>query len=83
MDFCAWMEVYLSGRWWTFDPRNNTRRIGRVLIGKGRDALDVAMITTYGKPNLQQMTVWADEVPSASNSDITQNEAEKEDSSTL
>jgi len=83
MDFCAWMEVYLSGRWWTFDPRNNTRRIGRLLIGKGRDALDVAMITTYGKPNLQQMTVWADEVPSASNSDITQDDAEKEDSSTL
>jgi transglutaminase-like putative cysteine protease len=83
MDFCAWMEVYLGGRWWTFDPRNNTRRIGRVLIGKGRDALDVAMITTYGRPNLQQMTVWADEVPSASNNDIMQDEAQKEDISTL
>jgi len=83
MDFCAWMEVYLSGRWWTFDPRNNTRRIGRVLIGKGRDALDVAMVTTYGKPNLQQMTVWADEVPSASKSDIAQDKVKKEDSSTL
>ncbi len=82
MDFCAWMEVYLGGRWWTFDPRNNTRRIGRVLIGKGRDALDVAMVTTYGRPNLQQMTVWADEVPCASNSDTTQ-EAQKEDISKL
>jgi transglutaminase-like putative cysteine protease len=40
MDFCAWMEVYLDGRWWTFDPRNNTRRVGRVLIGRGRDALE-------------------------------------------
>ncbi|HEY0752425.1 MAG TPA: transglutaminase family protein [Ktedonobacteraceae bacterium] len=67
MDFCAWMEVYLSGRWWTFDPRNNTPRVGRVLIGRGRDALDVAMITTYGSPLLQQMIVWADEeVPGAS-----------------
>lgn len=61
MDFCAWMEVYLSNRWWTFDPRNNTPRIGRVLIGRGRDALDVAMVTTYGSPILKQMTVWADE----------------------
>jgi transglutaminase-like putative cysteine protease len=61
MDFCAWMEVYLGNRWWTFDPRNNTPRIGRVLIGRGRDALDVAMVTTYGSPTLKQMTVWADE----------------------
>jgi transglutaminase-like putative cysteine protease len=65
MDFCAWMEVYLSGRWWTFDPRNNEPRIGRVLIGRGRDALDVAMVTTYGGPLLKQMIVWADEVVSA------------------
>jgi transglutaminase-like putative cysteine protease len=62
MDFCAWIEVYLGGRWWTFDPRNNTPRVGRVLIGRGRDALDVAMVTTYGSPTLKQMTVWADEV---------------------
>ena len=61
MDFCAWMEVYLSGRWWTFDPRNNEPRIGRVLVGRGRDALDVAMVTTYGSPRLVQMTVWAEE----------------------
>jgi transglutaminase-like putative cysteine protease len=61
MDFCAWMEVYLSERWWTFDPRNNEPRIGRVLIGRGRDALDVAMVTTYGSPRLAQMTVWAEE----------------------
>ncbi|MDQ2714136.1 MAG: transglutaminase family protein [Chloroflexota bacterium] len=63
MDFCAWMEVYLDGHWWTFDPRNNTPRIGRVLIGRGRDALDVAMVTSYGSPTLKRMTVWADEAP--------------------
>ena len=67
MDFCAWMEVYLSGRWWTFDPRNNEPRIGRVLVGRGRDALDVAMVTTYGSPHLAQMTVWADEALPAPN----------------
>jgi len=66
MDFCAWMEVYLAGRWWTFDPRNNEPRIGRVLVGRGRDALDVAMITTYGSPRLTKMTVWADEALPAS-----------------
>ena len=62
MDFCAWMEVYLGGRWWTFDPRNNTRRIGRVVIARGRDAMDVAMVTSYGRLLLEQMTVWADEI---------------------
>jgi transglutaminase-like putative cysteine protease len=62
MDFCAWFEAYLEDRWWTFDPRNNVPRIGRVVIGRGRDALDVAMVTTYGAPMLQAMTVWADEI---------------------
>jgi transglutaminase-like putative cysteine protease len=62
MDFCAWFEAYLEDRWWTFDPRNNVPRTGRVVIGRGRDALDVAMVTTYGAPILQTMTVWADEV---------------------
>jgi transglutaminase-like putative cysteine protease len=64
MDFCSWFEVWLEGRWWTFDPRNNEPRIGRVVIAKGRDALDTAMVTTWGAAQLQAMTVWADEVPS-------------------
>jgi transglutaminase-like putative cysteine protease len=63
MDFCAWTEVFLDGAWWTFDPRNNQRRIGRVLIGRGRDALDVAMISAYGGPQLKSMTVWAEATP--------------------
>jgi transglutaminase-like putative cysteine protease len=62
MDFAAWMEVWLEGRWWTFDPRNNAHRPGRVVIGRGRDAVDVAMVTTYGGATLEGMTVWADEV---------------------
>ena len=60
MDFAAWMEVWLDDRWWTFDPRNNARRVGRVLIGRGRDALDVAMLTTFGPASFKSMTVWAD-----------------------
>ena len=61
MDFAAWIEVFLDGTWYTFDPRNNTPRKGRVLIGRGRDALDVAMVTTYGGPVLDSMVVWAEE----------------------
>jgi transglutaminase-like putative cysteine protease len=61
MDFAAWMEVYLGDRWWTFDPRNNERRKGRVLIGRGRDASDVAMATSFGAPLLESMIVIAEE----------------------
>jgi transglutaminase-like putative cysteine protease len=61
MDFCAWFEAYLGGRWWTFDPRNNQRRIGHIPIARGRDAIDTAMVTTYGSARLDKMTVWADQ----------------------
>jgi len=61
MDFAAWMEVWLGDRWWTFDPRNNCQRKGRILIGSGRDASDVAMVTTFGAPLLESMTVHAQE----------------------
>ncbi|MHB1535069.1 MAG: transglutaminase-like domain-containing protein [Acidimicrobiales bacterium] len=65
MDFCSWFEAWLDGRWWTFDPRNNEPRIGRVVIARGRDALDAAMVTTWGAAELQLMTVRADEVSRA------------------
>ena len=61
MDFAAWMEVWLGDQWWTFDPRNNVRRKGRVVIGRGRDASDVAMVTTFGGPHLESMRVQAEE----------------------
>jgi transglutaminase-like putative cysteine protease len=63
MDFAAWMEVWLGDRWWTFDPRNNTPRKGRIVIGRGRDASDVAMATTFGGPRLESMLVQAEEDP--------------------
>jgi transglutaminase-like putative cysteine protease len=63
MDFAAWMEVWLGDRWWTFDPRNNRPRKGRILIGRGRDASDVAMVTTFGAPVLDSMSVHAAEEP--------------------
>ncbi|HXP92331.1 MAG TPA: transglutaminase family protein [Candidatus Binatia bacterium] len=62
MDFCAWMEVYLSGRWWTFDPRNNQRRIAHIVIGRGRDAADVPMLMSFGTLLVRRLTVWADPI---------------------
>ncbi|MFA5900238.1 MAG: transglutaminase family protein [Hyphomicrobium sp.] len=61
-DFAAWFEAYIGGRWYTFDPRNNVPRIGRVLIARGRDAADVAMTTTFGPNTLEGFKVWTDEV---------------------
>jgi transglutaminase-like putative cysteine protease len=65
MDFAGWFEAYLSGGWHVFDPRNNQRRIGRVLIARGRDAADVAISMTFGPNVLQRFRVWAEEVQSA------------------
>ena len=62
MDFAGWFEAYLGDRWYTFDARNNTPRIGRVLMARGRDACDVALASTFGPNTLQRFTVWADEV---------------------
>ena len=61
-DFAAWFEVYLGGRWHTFDARNNVPRIGRVLMARGRDASDVAIVTTFGPNMLESFRVWADQV---------------------
>jgi transglutaminase-like putative cysteine protease len=62
MDFSAWMEVYLGGRWHVFDPRNNTPRIGRILIARGRDAADVPLTHTFGPNVLTGFKVWTDEI---------------------
>src|SRR5437762_4020669 len=62
MDFSGWFEVYLSGRWYTFDARHNTPRIGRILMGTGRDAADVALTTSFGRMTLTKFVVVTDEV---------------------
>jgi transglutaminase-like putative cysteine protease len=62
MDFSAWFEVYLDGRWWTCDARHNKPRIGRVLLGTGLDATDVAITTSFGSARLSHFTVTTDEV---------------------
>ncbi len=62
MDLHAWFEAYVGDRWYAFDARHNVPRIGRVVVGRGRDAVDVAMVTQYGPMRLNAMTVWAEEV---------------------
>jgi transglutaminase-like putative cysteine protease len=61
-DFAGWFEAYLGDRWYTFDPRNNVPRVGRVLIAQGRDATDVAISNTFGSNTLKSFKVWTDEV---------------------
>ena len=63
MDFAAWFDAYLGGHWYTFDPRNNVPRIGRVLIARGRDASDVAIATTFGPNVLRSFLVRTEEIP--------------------
>ncbi|MEJ0023323.1 MAG: transglutaminase family protein [Alphaproteobacteria bacterium] len=64
MDFSAWFDVYLGDRWYAFDARNNQRRIGRILMARGRDATDVAIANTFGPANLSQFIVTSEELPS-------------------
>jgi transglutaminase-like putative cysteine protease len=62
MDFSAWFEAYLDDRWYTFDARHNQPRIGRILIGRGRDATDVPISNSFGITTLASFKVWTDEV---------------------
>lgn len=62
-DFSAWFEAYLDGAWHTFDARNNVRRIGRIVIARGRDATDVAISTSFNTALLVHFDVHTDEVP--------------------
>jgi transglutaminase-like putative cysteine protease len=64
MDFSAWFEVYLGGRWHAFDARHNIPRIGRIVMARGRDAADVAFSTTFGANVLKRFIVRTDEVAS-------------------
>jgi transglutaminase-like putative cysteine protease len=65
MDFSAWFEVYLDGRWYTFDARHNHPRIGRIVMARGRDAADVAISTNFGPVQLVKFSVITEEVTSA------------------
>ncbi|HWY88524.1 MAG TPA: transglutaminase family protein [Gemmataceae bacterium] len=63
MDFSGWFEAYLSGQWHTFDARHNTPRLGRVVMARGRDAVDVAFTTSFGPTSLVKFEVTTFEEP--------------------
>lgn len=65
MDFSAWFEAYLGGRWYTFDARHNQPRIGRILMARGRDATDTALSTSFGQTRLARFDVHTDEIVDA------------------
>jgi transglutaminase-like putative cysteine protease len=58
MDFSAWFEAFLGGRWHTFDARHNFPRIGRILVARGRDAADTPLLNTFGPHRLDLFKVW-------------------------
>ena len=62
MDFSAWFDVFLGGQWYSFDARHNHRRIGRILLARGRDAADVAISTTFGPVQFAQFSVVTEEL---------------------
>jgi len=58
MDLHAWFEAFVGNRWYTFDPTQFSGNGGRIAIGFGRDAADVAIYTQFGDPvTLLQMHV--------------------------
>ncbi len=61
MDFSAWFEAYLDGKWYTFDARHNKPRRGRILMARGRDATDAALTTSFGPATLTQFSIYTDE----------------------
>jgi transglutaminase-like putative cysteine protease len=62
MDFHAYAEVYLGGKWWTYDARFNVPRIGRIKVSCGYDAVDCAFATVFGPAQLTFFEVWAYQV---------------------
>jgi transglutaminase-like putative cysteine protease len=63
MDLSGWYELYLGGRWYTFDARHNIRRVGRIVMARGRDAADVALTTNFGSATLKKFFIISDEIP--------------------
>ena len=75
MDYNAWFEVYLDGRWFTFDARHNVPRIGRITVARGRDAADAALVTSFGPHTLTKFRVWTEEIDDAVSADLTRRTA--------
>ena len=75
MDYNAWFEAFLDGRWFTFDARHNTPRIGRIMVARGRDATDIPLVTSFGSHILKTFQIWTDEVDAAALQDLNRRSA--------
>ncbi|MDB5891334.1 MAG: transglutaminase domain protein [Polaromonas sp.] len=60
MDLHAWFEAFVDGRWYTFDATQDNPRGGRIVLGYGRDAADVAFISDYGPTPLRVEKMWVE-----------------------
>jgi len=47
-DFHAYVEVFIGGSWYIFDPTGISPVTGLIRIGTGRDAADVSFATIFG-----------------------------------
>ncbi len=75
MDYNAWFEVFLDGRWFTFDARHNQPRIGRITVARGRDATDIPLASSFGPHQLATFKVWTDEVDQATLDELARRSA--------
>lgn len=64
-DFHAYVEAYLGGRWYMFDPSDTAIPMGFVRFGTGRDAADVAFATIFGAVNPSAPVISIAAVPNA------------------
>lgn len=81
-DFHAYVEVFLGGRWYIFDPSGTAVPMGFVRFATGRDAADAAFATMFGGvtscapvlrisaiPNAQGVLVVPQHIPQALSTD--------------
>jgi transglutaminase-like putative cysteine protease len=63
-DFHAVFEVYLERNWWLIDPTRLAPVEGIVRIGSGRDASDIAFLTSDKQCQVLQQTIKVAQAPS-------------------
>lgn len=64
-DFHAVFEVFLDGGWWLVDPTRLAPVAGMVRIAHGRDAADIAFLTTAGLVEQTELRVTVSEIGAA------------------
>ena len=70
-DFHAYVEVFLAGGWYLFDPSGTAIPMGFVRFATGRDAADIAFATIYGGVSAAQPIITIQAVPNAQGQLVT------------